>query len=495
MSKNYLGYLLKSNRQSLIFICILNLLILAISLFSIPNIGSIYFAQVLICVHAGVLCFSLPARLFHFVHNRKAVDTFFPLSVSREKMMHTILVYMIGAVLIPFILSTLCIMGFEIFRYHGMHMNYAAFIGMMSLSYSALILFHSMVYLFANSVFDGVVMIGAYTFVPLLIYVVCATFMDHVIYAYQYPYLNQLSYLSLTFTTLVEGLNMISKDFFAVDANYLKWLLSIVVYLLVSYFGLRREFIERKTERAEAISNEFFSYPLIINLYAIALIFVSAFNYQNSLESLRWVLLQNVFIFTLYTVANFVYKRKIMVSLKSVIVFVVSLAASLLLVSAAYRTEGFHLSESYNHTPETISIYAHQYVTYGGDAESNNEIRNLLVSKGYEADSVYVECKGDLKKTDAHYEEAIKTINGLRDKNVREHYHQKEQYYLGMMNLTEKKINGSAKRDYDYEINQASALTLSELKELNKFCEVKIYQIYDPVKMEFFDANLSDLLK
>lgn len=495
MNKNYWNYLLKNNRNSLIFIGIADLLLMAAILFSYYDthftMAQVRAALIGVSVMSGILTFTLPVRLFRHVHDKKAVDTFFQLNVSREDMLHTTLAFIALAVIAPFVLGCGVLMIYSLIHYGGLGINYPLFMGMVIPSFIGLILFHSWIFLLANSTFDGIVMIGAYTFLPLLLLMVLNAVIDAVIYAY-YPSLDWVGYLSLTFTTVTQGINILTRDFFHVDSSIPLWLICIAAHAVIGYLGLRKEYVQRKLERAETLSNHPLAYPLIMNLYALALILVSSTAFHGTVKSLSPVIIQYVLIFILYIIANFVYKRKIQVTKESVIFFVAAILISLLFTGAAYKTKGFHLSEKFNRHPDAVS--ASLYGDYHGSVDAR--LREVLDQKGYDWSSlsVFVDYNDKVKKSE-DYEGFLNVLNELRLRSIDEYYTKKDaREYSGYLRITEADKEKRTEKNYTYNIAPATLVDYDLLLRFNKYADVNL-QMYNVKDMTYETVSLDSLLK
>ena len=111
---------------------------------------------------------AVPVYLFSYIHRKSSVDMYFSLPVSRKEQLITNL-------LLTWLLSYGCFFagttlvwllrarGVILIRTFVYLQLFSAF------SIAVLTLFHTAVYTITNSVFDGVVMIGAYTLLPVIV--------------------------------------------------------------------------------------------------------------------------------------------------------------------------------------------------------------------------------------------------------------------------------------------------------------------------------------
>ena len=94
LNKNYISYLIKSKKYLLIALCIVQA-ILAFSNFGKPlNEYTLLSNTTMLSYGLGaIVAFVLPLVIFSYVHNKKAVDTYYSLNISRKSLLFTGLVY------------------------------------------------------------------------------------------------------------------------------------------------------------------------------------------------------------------------------------------------------------------------------------------------------------------------------------------------------------------------------------------------------------------
>ena len=156
-SKEYFSYLVKSKKYLLLIILLVTLL----NIFGTQEVRVTFCIEAIIC---GLLCYFLPVYVFSYIHNKKAVDTFFSIPVSRKATLISGLLFSILTAYIPFAI-TLVFYGFV----ESMGLGILVYLLELLIMVSALIVFNTTIYLTANNVFDGVVMIGAYSFLPFML--------------------------------------------------------------------------------------------------------------------------------------------------------------------------------------------------------------------------------------------------------------------------------------------------------------------------------------
>ncbi len=90
---NHLKYLYRSRRYLILLVFLVTLLNAAIDL---DKTGLYLQAFLSLC-----LMFALPALTFFFVHDRKAVDTFFSIPVSRRRLLTDSLIFIVSVIYVP----------------------------------------------------------------------------------------------------------------------------------------------------------------------------------------------------------------------------------------------------------------------------------------------------------------------------------------------------------------------------------------------------------
>ena len=110
-----------------------------------------------------------------------------------------------------------------------------------------------------NDIVDGVIMMGAYTVLPLSITSVLSSF--------TYSFVAGNRYANLTLVSLFSPLYMAGELLTAIVGNEKTdfiFIVGLIGFGLLSAWLLHRSYVLRKAERANQCSNSFFSYPLVI---------------------------------------------------------------------------------------------------------------------------------------------------------------------------------------------------------------------------------------
>lgn len=182
INKNYLSYLFRSRKVFLIFYYILFLaLSLASFLMDTPgrdNLSSVYNSLFIATLGSCLLALGLPLLQFSFAHKRKSADIYFALPMKRKEQLFTNLLFIWLASYLFYLMNAALSMA--------LYNNFVP-IGsekvllLLLVPVFALLLLticSSAWFLVANNIFDGFVMVAAYSFMPLFLSILLGIFFD-----------------------------------------------------------------------------------------------------------------------------------------------------------------------------------------------------------------------------------------------------------------------------------------------------------------------------
>ncbi|MDO4520929.1 MAG: hypothetical protein Q4B44_04740 [Erysipelotrichaceae bacterium] len=378
MNKNWFRYLFRNYRIPVIFFTVVFFGLSAIPLISSDNIRSDYMGSVeVMTVLAGMMTYILPVILFSFVHNRRSADQLLALPLSRSEHLITNMVFAFTLIFGCFLITSTALwlinaVGAVPFT------ELLTILGQEAFFTVTLLVIHTFWFLIANNIFDGIVMIGAWSFAPLLFLGVLSSFVANTVAGGNFidsgRFALWLSPLAMNVRNLVLALSDASTPY--------SWSCTLVtaVYTLAAGYGLYSQFVRRKSERAGQLSDHPLAYRLIINLYAFAILLMICFSAMNSfsVEFLTLVLL----LLFIYVVAQFVYRRKIQLTVKILGMFAALTAAAAVCAFAAYHTHGFGQAERYTFTDNQFLK-----MDYSTPAERSNPGR---ISESGNYDELYV---------------------------------------------------------------------------------------------------------
>ncbi len=478
MNSKYILYLFRNRKIAVVFFLVLYT---AFSMTTFIGAGSytakmhLHDVMVASTVMSFIMAYGLPILIFSYVHMKRSADTFFAIPVSRKDQLKSNILFMFALCYGYFLIATL-IGG--IFTSFGNNIR-----GFLTVQLAAafvllvLLLINSSLYLLANNVFDGIVMIGAYTLLPLLIFLAIDTFQTEMIAGSLY------GDLSLDITGYVfPAFQAVTVMRQAVNAGKFGsiYVLLLAVYGLVSICLLKRNFIDRKAERAEQLSDEIMAYPFVIRIYTLIfmLIITCCPPWLFFGERIIYYLL----LLFVFVVAVFVYKRKIEIKMKNLLIFAGCLAAAFIFNSVAWNTHGFGYADNYTinekkylaaefdttvYSDNLEKMYTWQddqeyqdnaYLTFQmilplDETEKYKEVLDLLDKKRHESIDKFYE---NNKRNEPHYSMTL-SFSNLDDADIK--MYNEKGYYIGSNR---------------YSYRMAAPFTLEELKLLDQYGNLSV---------------------
>ncbi len=459
-SLDYFKYLLKSKKGILIFEGLVILLVFI-------GIGHAAAGSYLALMLA--LAYFLTLNIFNYVHSKKAVDTYFALPVSRKAMLSTGIIFSYVFSYLPSAIATLCKLAIR----GEFNSDAVLYLGFMALAVFVLVMFNAAVYLIANNAVDGIVVLGAYTLLPLFMLIAGNIFLECFVCAYDGAVVENVIYLSPAYMAINGFMELVSAN----DYGFVKGsVVALVLLALLSAYVLKKEYIDRKVERAETTSKGLFAYPAVIAIYMALGMFGISSNYSN--ESLIdyyadyfWLY---IIIFVMFIMANYLYKRKFEINLKLIATFIIAAALGLGFAAVARKTNGFYISYGYlgNHEKAhyTIRIYNTE------SDEMKEWIKEKSGSDSY-CYSVEIDMTNGVKSGDSLRQETLDLIDELQLEATNIFYGDEildGTSYLYTSNgcrLGKKYVECKENHNY-YE---APELTIEDLKILEKDKNVKFH--------------------
>ena len=225
----------------------------------------------------------------------------------------------------------------------------------------ALSVIYAGIYLLANNIFDGIVMVLAYSFLPLFLYLAVYTFITELVCGYTYAGLENMTFDAGWFSPILMSARCMDA---AIKGPFDQWLYLglIILWTGLGLYGLYRNFIKRKAERADQLSSEFFAYPFIIHVYCLLclLCFATLTARGGFFEALFYYAL----LLLIYIVATFVYKRKIQIHWKYLVFYAAAVLLTIGLAKAALATRGFGMADRYSLNHGDSLVYSWNYFGY-----------------------------------------------------------------------------------------------------------------------------------
>ena len=458
-SKIYFNNLFKENRLLILFVTLIS------SLFCFSNNSSL-----LIALLTLAMSYLIPMMVFKFIHNSKAVDTYYSLPVSRKALLFTGLIFSLFAVFTPFFVSSVVD---NIINENLSLLSFVLYIGIGIIVILTMVCFNTLLYQVANNVFDGIVAILAYSLLPLFILLVATIFFEVFVCGYNLYNAEIFGYLSPVYTSALLLFRHFDTHDYFLNIKDLKYLITLLFYLTVSCILLFKYFPKRKVERANESSSNFFAYPLIIYLYASLCLFGISCNWQftDSVSNfIKEFAVFYVLCFALFVLAHFVYKRKFYFNIKMLVFFVLSIAISISFRFVAFKTKGFGLSQKDN--------LSDTYVKYSIEIISDNDdISDYIHQKTNESfvdKYIWIDIQTQDKPLNKELFDLLKSYK----QTAVEQFYTKRSTINSYMNVYDNYVmNGDTEgfdRNYNYNFN-ANLDNLETLFELVKYDEVKIH--------------------
>ncbi|SFG48192.1 hypothetical protein [Oribacterium sp. WCC10] len=499
MNKNYFKWLIKSRKISLLFFF---LICIGFQLISFTNYDACYPSDTF---NMGViiggsmsmlLCIAMPVFILSYIHRKSSADLYLALPVSRKEQLLTtffltwIMAYgtfFIGTTLI-WVTKTFSLVSFK---------TWISVQILTAFSLLVLMLVYTAIYTLANSVFDGIVMIGAYSVLPGVVALSVLTFLYSMIAGNNVPsdsFILQTGTLLSPVSMFFSNLNFLLEPEYSSQEKFSRlYILMMLGYGLIAIALLRYHFINRKAERTDQISDDKLSYPFIINAYLILILLSLAWSVVS--DSVNGFEFFYLLLFFIYIVASFVYKRTLRITWRPIAFFIFACLATLVFAKIGWMTEGFGLS----HLPHELFTERYLHYNYSADVSIDNLGEQI---PDYNHDYAYISFDLSIpSEKAAEYAGLIDKFEALRNDAVTNFYKSSKDMpntnvSLSVYNNTG---NDSASLNY-YNYNRVPPLSEEDLKTISRYCEVTIYPIinknYDDdgsLKEDAEDEYLGDM--
>lgn len=475
LNKAYFTYLLKSKKYFLIIVCILQA-IMAFAVTSKSQVtDSINYAFLGTYVFGLIIAFVLPLIVFSYIHNKKAIDTYFSLNMSRNALLFTGLLYCFVVAYGSYLISSIVTLVVLLIRGQGYYALSVLIVDLIAIvSYALVIVFNTFIYSLANTVTDGAVILLAYCFLPLGLYVFAVDFQDVFTIGVDFvgkSVSNILVYLSPVAIAITNfTLNGFSKNPWPNFVDNVSYFIVAIIYFALISLVLFKTFKTRKVERAGNYSDEFFAYPFVIGIYTILCLFIISVTFTSLNESIVLYAL----LFAAYFIANFIYKRKFVLSKKQIILFVVGIVLSSCFNLLCTKTKGFGLSNTYSFDYDKMT-YSY---SSGAIFKENEEYYDFLKEvDGFDESDLFADDYGVYISLTVHSnnKEVIDILENYRKQAI-DNYYDVNYYDGNTSNLFI--IYDENKDDESYSNYTCSMIFVDDLKkmmELDNSVEVTVY--------------------
>lgn len=313
-----------------------------------------------------ILAYVLPLFQFRFLMKRSHSDLYLSLPIERKRLFYVhyliglcymgVMVLMLGMAV--FVMSAHDYGIVPTLGQSGLYfIGYGWIIVMLVVIFlvlgACLYTFFTACIIRCHNVLDGLLICGAYTLLPLLMYysllIFYNTMREHLLiasYGYEWSLLLSSSDAHINvlaaLTSIPWQMNEWVKLFFLgeIDAQ-VEWtllLLELLVWVGIAIFAYRNGvdyFVHLKSEESEQPTKSLFTYPLLIPFVSFWLLLAVG---DGTLFHMM-----NLVLFVLYLLAHFFAQRKIALSWRMIAMFVVLLCISNGLYHLGYATNGFNL--------------------------------------------------------------------------------------------------------------------------------------------------------
>ena len=499
MNKNYFKWLIKSRRISILFF-----LLISVAFQLIPITG--YDPQrpdetFITCASVGnvlsvLLSAAVPVLLFSYIHRKSSVDMFLSLPVSRKEQLLTNILFTWLMAYGSFFLGTTIVWVTKTFQ--AIPLRAWAFLQLYeAYSLLVLILVNTAIFVLANSIFDGIIMIGAYSVLPGIVGISVLIFMESMIAGRNLPprsFVSDIAVMLSPAGMLSANLECILyPDYIQFTGFSRTYVILQFLYGMIATALLRHHFIKRKAERAGQISDDILSYPFIINIYLILILLDMAWTVvSGDWDGMGFFYL---LLFFIYIVASFVYKRSLRITWRPIAFFAFAAVASLCFAKAGWVTEGFGLSKL------PFELFNERYLCYSYDAYVSLDDLGTMLKSGENIDrhEAKVEFTVTIPEEEKdRYGVIIEKLEDYRRQSISRFYSKDYTDHSGYVTFRiYNKRNIDEGREYEqYDYDGAYPLSEDELREISRFCEVTVRPYLDSdARVSSEDMSLSEFFR
>ncbi|MEE8809531.1 hypothetical protein [Lactimicrobium sp.] len=505
MNKNYASYLYKRWKTGWLFYGVMYVLIPAATVLlgyrsryaytadvdyaatATMNAANVKAAMILIMVIAILSCYVLPVFMFSYLHRKRSVDLFLSLPISRKEQIQTEFGVMYAAIMGGFIVSSLIagacgLMLQPTLIHYGLRM--LALFAHMFLYIGVLLLFNSMLYMIANNILDGVIMLGAYTLLPFIIQFVWNAFLTSmtVSSAYFGGTMTIGQWLSPFYLGFINAQYIVEPSaVMGVQWSRFSWLYEAILlgYGILAYILNQKLMIQRKAERAEQLSDSLMAYPFVVHIMLFLGLLLVTSSYES--DGFTAALIYLMIMLCLYVSASFIYRRRIVLKPRIFIIFIAMCLTTGLISAVGWKTRGFGMIYP-------VNLSKSQNVEFSYNAFVNKD--DFTTSLGADDEqTLNVMFDGQLSYEDwMNNAELQKIFNTHMEESIPAMYEQKTAYITGA-SMTINSISGSRSSGYStsnthqYGLPEGKFLSLEELKTISKYIEVDVTSYDDGESM------------
>lgn len=381
ISKEFLKSLFNKNKTVIILIFVVQMFLVYISMNTKVHIASDYMKQTKFSLFSYVLLFASSLTLiplnFGFLKNKKAINTFFALPITRKKMANTLILFTFLEILI--FCSPLFLECFKFIFAHEMFLlsRFLVFVFLLPISLFAFILPFIFLFNRCNHIIDGILVVLGHLAIPYLLILVIISMLGNFVLNFDYSYVVE----SIFKTGILMLINLVY--IFTVELNNIRsilyYLFMLVAFGIVFYILFIIDFQNTKAENAEQISKDILTYPLLINLTTITL-FLQLGSGYSVIFGAKDMLFMLILIFMFFAISNFIFKRKIIINFKTILNFVILGLISFLILLTVINTKAFRIGYLYPKEKNIVFRYANGENYISCNLKLNDEIKKEIKS-------------------------------------------------------------------------------------------------------------------
>lgn len=352
MNNAYLKYLFKANRNLIIFLAVINLILIVFGNRELFFDNGIAIAATITMFE----CVIVPVYMLRFLYSKSGVDVYFALPLKRFELIVNNLIFML------IVIGAINFIDFLICAYQYLSLIGLVFYLVLSLVLIAFALVITCaVALKFNNLIDVGIGILAYILLPVIGYFCFSLFFDNYLIgidAFSLIDSNYIFYPSI----IIDSLRSVNEIVYhAMDfANWTNDTYIVLALGVISLFSLLLDINNYQAENAGMISTSYWGYPLIIGVSLISMLFL-----VFSGEAEIFVIVQRLAsVLVAYLILNFIYKRKIGISKMAIGIFIIFILFVYGFQHLCIMTGGFGLNRSFLNSYDIKDIYIDYMIFY-----------------------------------------------------------------------------------------------------------------------------------
>ncbi|PXX75828.1 ABC transporter permease [Dielma fastidiosa] len=309
--------------------------------------GIYEYSILMYAIFMGACALIMPIVINKFMLNKRSVDTYFSLPISRKHLFDVHFFAGLTCIYVPLLLNYLIGILLLTFRYGFYSFTLHSLLGLFGIIIITMAIYsiNTLIVTKANNMIDSAILIAAYVVLPFMLYVCSMSFVNQFTVGFtdsMFDFGIMLNFLS-PFTILndfVSSFNDFIRTYTTALEYNLLWIAYEALIIVGFYFWAVNVFKKRKGEDSEQVSNDFFTYPLVVNLSSVLLLSMYIIDITDIILTITIV----VITFILYLIMHFISRRSMKVTPQLIIKYFVILAAFNVFAFAAKETYFFGIN-------------------------------------------------------------------------------------------------------------------------------------------------------